>query len=87
MVVRFREIIVTGSLTNHQIEILSYAMQHGGVIAAPFGHLGEDGGVREMKEHVAGLEADGLVRVSRDDEGELARIELTSKGYVALGIR
>ncbi|QOR38223.1 hypothetical protein HNO52_06635 [Billgrantia diversa] len=74
-------------LTDHQIEILSFAMQHGGVLAAPFGHLGEDSKVAEMEEHVARLAADGLVSVRRDEEGELERIEVTSKGYAALGVR
>lgn len=76
-----------GELTDHQIEILSYAMQHGGVLAAPFGHLGEDSKVSKMEEHVAGLEADELVRVRRDEEGGMERIEVTSKGYAALGVR
>ncbi|NIC08068.1 hypothetical protein [Billgrantia bachuensis] len=74
-------------LTDHQIEILSYAMQHGGVLAAPFGHLGEDSKVLNMEKHVAGLEAAGLVRVKRDEEGGMERIEVTSKGYAALGVR
>ncbi|MGR2739056.1 hypothetical protein ACUY1T_11475 [Billgrantia sp. Q4P2] len=78
---------MSDDLTDLQIELLSRALQHGGVLAAPFGHLGEDSLVSDMKEHAAGLEANGLARVWRDDEGGLERIEVTSRGYAALGVR
>ncbi len=74
-------------LTDHQVEIISYALQHGGVLAAPFGHFGDDSLVEELPAHVKALEADGLVTVTRDEHGDLQRIELTPQGQAALGVR
>ncbi|MGQ4877631.1 hypothetical protein ACOJCM_03545 [Billgrantia sp. LNSP4103-1] len=74
-------------LTDHQVEILSRALQHGGVLAAPFGHPGEDSLVDEMEAQAADLEAGGLVKAWRDENGSLQRLEVTSQGYAALGVR
>lgn len=78
---------MSSGLTDHQIEILSRALQHGGVLAAPFGHPGEDSLIEDMEAQVADLEADGLVKAWRDEEGSLQRLEVTGRGYAALGTR
>lgn len=78
---------MSSGLTDHQVEILSRALQHGGVLAAPFGHAGADSLVDDMEAQVAELEANGMVKAWRDADGSLQRLEVTSKGYVALGVR
>jgi hypothetical protein len=78
---------MSSDLTDHQVEILSRALQHGGVLAAPFGHPGEDSLVDEMEAHVADLETGGLVKAWRAEDHSLQRLEVTSKGYAALGVR
>lgn len=78
---------MSSELTDHQVEILSRALQHGGVLSAPFGHLGEDSLVDDMEAHTADLEERGLIKARRDKDGSLQRLEVTAKGYAALGVR
>ncbi|CAM3447528.1 hypothetical protein [Halomonas lysinitropha] len=78
---------MSGELTEHQMELLSRVMQHGGVLASPFGHPGEDSLLEEVLEDIDELEARGLITVDwtrGSDEPE--RITLTPAGYEALDI-
>jgi len=82
-----REQRMSGDLTEHQIELLSRVLQHGGTLASPFGHPGEDSLLEEVLEDIDTLEARRLIRVDRtrgSDEPE--RITLTPEGYDALGM-
>lgn len=74
-------------LNEQQQELLARVLQHGGVLAAPFGHVGEDSLLEEVLEEIDALEAMGLLAVDRtrgSDEPE--RIALTETGYDALGM-
>ncbi|MDI5922952.1 hypothetical protein QLQ86_19525 [Halomonas sp. LR5S13] len=74
---------MSGDLTEHQMELLARVLQHGGALASPFGHPGED----SLLEDIDTLEARGLITVDRtrgSDEPE--RISLTQEGYDALGM-
>ncbi|MDR9440183.1 MAG: hypothetical protein RI841_11945 [Halomonas sp.] len=78
---------MSGNLTEHQVELLSRVLQHGAVLASPFGHPGEDSLLEEVLEDIDALEAEGLITVDRargSDEPE--RITLTQEGYDALGM-
>lgn len=78
---------MSGDLTEHQMELLARALQHGGALAAPFGHPGEDSLLEEVLEDIDTLEARGLLSVERtrgSDEPE--RVTLTREGYDALGM-
>ncbi|MGM0982346.1 MAG: hypothetical protein ACQEXG_02795 [Pseudomonadota bacterium] len=78
---------MSGELTEHQMELLARVMQHGGVLAAPFGHPGEDSLLEEVLEDIDDLEARGLITVdwTRGSDGP-ERITLTPAGYEALDI-
>ena len=74
-----------GDLSEHQMELLSRVLQHGAVLASPFGHPGEDSLLQEVQEDIDTLEAEGLITVDRargSDKPE--RISLTPSGYDAL---
>ncbi|MFC3282366.1 hypothetical protein [Litchfieldella rifensis] len=74
-------------LTSHQRELLSRVLQHGGVLASPFGHAGEDSLLPQVLDDIDDLEAKGLITVTRfQDSHDPQRIELTATGYTALGI-
>ncbi|MGM0912789.1 MAG: hypothetical protein ACQEXC_06100 [Pseudomonadota bacterium] len=78
---------MSGDLTEHQMELLARVLQHGGALASPFGHPGEDSLLEEVLEDIDSLEARGLLAVDRTrgrDEPE--RISLTQAGYGALGV-
>lgn len=78
---------MSGELTEHQMELLTRVMQHGGVLAAPFGHPGEDSLLEEVLEDIDALEARGLITADwtrGSDQPE--RITLTPAGYEALDI-
>lgn len=78
---------MSADLTNHQRELLSRVLQHGGVLASPFGHAGEDSLLPEVLGAIDDLEAKGLITVMRfRDSHDPQRIELTARGYAALGI-
>ncbi|EPC02602.1 hypothetical protein L861_09675 [Litchfieldella anticariensis FP35 = DSM 16096] len=74
-------------LTSHQMELLSRVLQHGGVLASPFGHAGEDSLLSRVLEDIGELESRGLITVKRfQDSQDPQQIELTAMGYAALGI-
>jgi len=78
---------MSGELTEHQMELLTRVMQHGGVLAAPFGHPGEDSLLEEVLEDIDALEARGLITADwtrGSDQPE--RITLTPAGYETLDI-
>lgn len=72
-------------LTDHQRELLARLLQHGGVLAAPFGHPGDDSLEEALREDIDALEAEGLITVERQ-RGNAApdRLSLTEAGYDAL---
>lgn len=75
------------ALTEPQRELLARVLQHGGVLAAPFGHVGEDSLLEEILDDIDRLEAQGLLVVDRGRGSDQAeRIELTEAGYGALGM-
>ena len=74
-------------LTSHQWELLAGVLQHGGVLAAPFGHLGVDSLLAGVLSDIDALEERGLIAVERSGEhDEPARLTLTEAGYAALGM-
>lgn len=74
-------------LNDHQWELLARLLQHGGVLAAPFGHLGVDSLLAKVKADIDALEARGLIAVERTGEhDEPVRLTLTEAGYAALGM-
>ncbi|MFG6175670.1 hypothetical protein ACGTN6_00330 [Halomonas sp. THAF12] len=73
-------------LDDTQRELLARVLQHGGVLGAPFGHAGEDSHEPLILDDIAALEAAGLIKVERDDERCVRRIELTTSGYRALEV-
>lgn len=78
---------MSSDLTENQTELLARLLQHGGVLASPFGHPGEDSLLEEVLEDIDDLEARGLITVNRtrgSDEPE--RITLSPEGYDALGM-
>ncbi|SEL85058.1 hypothetical protein [Halomonas daqiaonensis] len=78
---------MSGDLTENQMELLARVLQHGGTLASPFGHPGEDSLLEEVLENIDDLEARGLIMVNRtrgSDEPE--RITLSEQGYDALGM-
>ncbi len=74
------------TLDESQRELLARVLQHGGVLGAPFGHVGEDSHESRILDDIAALEEGGMITVTRDDKGRPQRIELAPKGYRALGI-
>lgn len=74
------------ALEASQRELLARILQHGGVLAAPFGHFGEDSLLPELLADIEALEAAGRIGVTRDGAGAPCRLELTAAGYHALGI-
>lgn len=78
---------MSSDLTEHQMELLTRVLEHGGVLASPFGHPGEDSLLEEVLEDVVDLEARGLITVdSTRGSDEPERITLTPAGYEALDI-
>lgn len=78
---------MSGDLTERQLELLARVLQHGGALASPFGHPGEDSLLEEVLEDIDALEARGLITVDRtrgSDQPE--RIGLTQAGYDVLGM-
>ncbi|RTR00487.1 hypothetical protein [Halomonas nitroreducens] len=73
-------------LSLSQQDLLARVLQHGGVLSAPFGHVGEDSQLPEMLRDIDHLEARGMLRVLRDARGAAERLELTEAGYAALGM-
>ncbi|MDT8878713.1 hypothetical protein RSO68_04465 [Halomonas saccharevitans] len=74
-------------LTEYQRELLARVLQHGGVLAAPFGHPGDDTLEEALMEDVDALEAEGLIMVERSRGHEAPeRLSLTEAGYDALGM-
>ncbi|GEK74677.1 MULTISPECIES: hypothetical protein [Halomonas] len=67
-------------------ELLARVLQHGGVLAAPFGHAGENSHESRDLADIAALEEAGHLVIQRDDEGRPSRLELTPSGYRVLGI-
>ncbi|MCK2183742.1 hypothetical protein [Halomonas getboli] len=76
----------THDLDESRRELLARVLQHGGVLAAPFGHAGEDSHQPRELADIAALEEAGHLAVQRDDEGRPSRLELTPSGYRALGV-
>ncbi|MFY0991783.1 hypothetical protein [Halomonas sp. C05BenzN] len=77
---------MSADLNGHQLELLARILQHGGVLASPFGHPGEDSLLREVLDDIDDLEARGLIEVKRDRSHDAPRqLELTETGYAALG--
>lgn len=75
------------AFTEQQRELLARVLQHGGVLAAPFGHVGEDSLLDEVLDDIDLLEAEGLLAVDRERGSDQAeRIELTPAGYEAMGM-
>ncbi|XKE44323.1 hypothetical protein LG302_13210 [Halomonas organivorans] len=72
------------ALEDSQRELLARILQHGGVLAAPFGHMGEDSLLPDLLADIEALEASGRLRVERDPDGDPRRLELTPQGYEAL---
>lgn len=78
---------MSNDFKGEQRELLARVLQHGGVLTAPFGHLGHDSLLAEMLADIDDLEAQGLIRVSRaPDDRRPQRLELTQAGYAALGV-
>ncbi|MDX1465466.1 MAG: hypothetical protein R3215_07190 [Halomonas sp.] len=74
-------------LTEYQRELLARVLQHGGVLAAPFGHPGDDSLKEALLDDIDALEAEGLITVERARGHEAPeRLSLTEAGYVALGM-
>ncbi|MBB3229295.1 hypothetical protein [Halomonas stenophila] len=73
-------------LTTSQQDLLARVLQHGGVLSAPFGHVGEDSQLPGMLKDIDRLEAQGLLRVLREARGAPERLELTEAGYASLGM-
>lgn len=73
-------------LDETQRELLARVLQHGGVLAAPFGHAGEDSHEAGVLADIAALEEAGCLSVVRDDQRRPRRLELTPAGYRALGV-
>lgn len=67
-------------------ELLARILQHGGVLAAPFGHAGHDSLTPRVRADIDALEGSGAIRVERDARGHPRRLTLTEAGYRALGI-
>lgn len=78
---------MSGDLTEHQMELLARVLQHGGALASPFGHPGEDSLLEEVLEDLDALEASGLITVDRTRGSDAPeRVSLTQEGYDALGM-
>ena len=74
-------------LTDHQRELLARVLQHGGVLAAPFGHPGDDSLEGALLEDIDALEAEGLITVERHRGSKAPeRLSLNEAGYDALGM-
>lgn len=67
-------------------ELLARVLQHGGVLAAPFGHAGDDSHEAGILADIDALEAAGYLSVDRDVAGAPRRITLSPQGYRVLGI-
>jgi len=78
---------MSNELTEQQLELLTRVLQHGGVLAAPFGHPGEDSLMEEVREDIDALEARGLISADWTRGSDAPeRITLTPAGYDALDI-
>ncbi|TDO06912.1 MULTISPECIES: hypothetical protein [Halomonas] len=78
---------MSDDLTENQMELLARVLQHGGTLASPFGHPGEDSLLEEVLEDIDTLEARGLIMVNRTrGSEEPERITLSRAGYDALGM-
>lgn len=74
-------------LTDHQLELLTRVLQHGGVLSSPFGHSDEDALLPALRGDIAALEAQGLITVTTHEApGHGETLTLTEEGYAALGM-
>ncbi len=72
-------------LTDHQLELLSRVLQHGGVLSSPFGHSDEDALLPALLEEIVVLEQMGLITVTpHAGSGGGETLTLTEEGYAAL---
>ncbi|WP_404296588.1 hypothetical protein [Halomonas sp.] len=72
-------------LTDHQLELLTRVLQHGGVLSSPFGHSDEDALLAALREDIAALEKKGLITVTpHAGRGQGETLRLTEEGYAAL---
>lgn len=73
------------NLTDHQLELLTRVLQHGGVLSSPFGHSDEDTLLPALLEEIVVLEKMGLITVTpRAGSGRGETLRLTEEGYAAL---
>ncbi|MFC2990912.1 hypothetical protein [Halomonas tibetensis] len=73
------------NLTDHQLELLTRVLQHGGVLSSPFGYSDEDALLPALREDIAVLEKMGLITVVPHTGSRLGEtLTLTEEGYAAL---
>ncbi|MCA1768585.1 MAG: hypothetical protein LC652_01045 [Halomonas sp.] len=74
-------------LTDHQLELLTRVLQHGGVLSSPFGYSEEDALLPALREDIAALEKMSLITVvPHTGSGRGETLTLTEEGYAALGM-